>query len=125
MNLNMITLVMGALVYAAPQTVTAAPNCTQSMLTGRWHLELNESSIRPTLNGACRISVTSAGIVSTLSCTTAYDRFKLLTRPSGTLTINAYCEVSGSIEWSVCQRSECDIKTDRHTLKPELWRSGD
>jgi hypothetical protein len=97
--------------------------CTQSMIAGTWQAVFN--SFVPNTVFACPITISTNGTVTPGTCTFGPPElpYVLVQPPSGTLTIDRACHVTGSISYSFSSSSLPNNISA--ALVPSLWRSAD
>ena len=99
--------------------------CDQSMITGMWVLPALGSG-----NAMCKINIGTSGAFSS-SCLiyTGGATYTIQAQPTGTLTIDKTCHVTGEISyvWNVSGSCGPGNYTYTYTekLSPQLWRSLD
>lgn len=96
------------------------PPCQQSSIQGNWGLMLMDPSLGPS---ACAITIAANGAVGTISCSNnGGEDYTFDTLPSGTLTVQSSCSVTGNI--SFAQGPSHSVGT--YNLSPlALWLSAD
>jgi hypothetical protein len=100
--------------------------CTQSMIVGKWIFAKNFLVVGGSgdfLGIACPIAIALDGKTSSGTCTVL--GVTLLTSPSGQLSINSSCKVTGSISWTACALGACSMTNTAITAAVQLWRSFD
>jgi hypothetical protein len=105
------------------------PNCTQSMIVGPWHAVLNQNNYVQQFNGtsfACAITIAADGTITPTNCT-LLPGMTFIELPSGKLTIDRACHVTGSISYNTCMSSTagggaCGVSVQ---LSISAWRSVD
>jgi hypothetical protein len=105
------------------------PNCTQSMIAGTWHAVLNQNNFavhQDSTAFACAITVAADGTIAPTNCT-LLPGMTFIEPPSGKLTIDRACHVTGSISYNTCAIAsgtggECGVSVQ---LSISAWRSAD
>jgi hypothetical protein len=95
---------------AAQQVPPLLPTCQQSMITGNWEIVCLNCSV----NLVCPITIAFNGAVSSAQC----ENSDLTTPPSGALTMDTLCHVTGSISYVVGS-------DETYSVSLSMWLSAD
>jgi hypothetical protein len=127
---SVASILFGILISAAaaqqPQTARPAaksPACTQSMIVGTWQAVFTSVAPLTFRVFACPIGIDATGTLSPGSCVTP-DTAMTVTPPTGTLTIDRTCHVTGTISYVVTERPS-SYSSYTAQLSVSLWRSID
>jgi hypothetical protein len=129
-----VALLFVELSGASAQPAPTLPACSQSMIVGTWQALFAPGVSNPLAPGfpiypnfSCPVSISTNGSLTTDKCA-LNDNFTLTQQPSGQLTIDRTCHVTGSIGYSICNQinGACAAQTD-YVIQTEvsLWRSRD
>jgi hypothetical protein len=101
--------------------------CTQSMIAGNWVFAASKPASGVGLQSfACAIAIAPDGTTSTSGrCMVQSSQLSLVTSPSGKLSIDSSCHVTGTISWKQCSPTNCTASTESLTFAVQLWRSLD
>jgi hypothetical protein len=119
-------LLMSTALAQQPQAAkpgVKVPACSQAMIVRTWQAAF--TSVAP-LNFrvfACPITIAANGAVSPGNCTTP-DAGMTVTPPSGTLTIDSVCHVTGAINYAVVEKGS-SYSSYSALISVSLWRSTD
>lgn len=91
--------------------------CQQSMLQGNWEFFLG---FQPT-DSVCPVTIAASGSFTTASL--CVDNYPYVNRPSGTVTIDTSCHVTGSLSFSLFGGNEPDELVTFSTIS--MWISAD
>jgi hypothetical protein len=116
----------GALLLGSTNFAQSFP-CSQSMIAGKWVFAASHPAFGVGLQSfACPIAIAPDGKTSTSGrCTVQSSQLSLVTSPSGKLSIDSSCHVTGTISWKQCFPPNCTASTESLTFVVQLWRSLD
>jgi hypothetical protein len=125
-SLTFVGLLAPAALAQQPQhSGVRLPNSTQSMIEGTWHAVLNKNntaSLGAITNFACTFSIAADGTITPTNCT-LLPGMTFIELPSGKLTINKACHVTGAMSYNTCFfPDQCGISVQ---LSISAWRSAD
>jgi hypothetical protein len=125
--LSVASIFLGLSAAVAQQPAITSPSapklpvCSPSMIAGRWQAVFTASWVSPGYF-SCAISVSPNGSLTASNCLPGGYSFSQL--PSGTLTIDRTCHVTGTMTYSVCING-CAFPSTSFQILPSLWRSID
>jgi hypothetical protein len=109
----------GLLSSAASAQQHSPAKCSQSMIVGTW-----QSVIAPG-PFACAFNIAANGAVTPVNCT-LLPNYSFISAPSGSLTIDQTCRVSGSMSYSWCSPIPSGpLNCYTYQLLITAWRSAD
>jgi hypothetical protein len=114
------SLASAAMAQQSQHSGARPPNCTQSMIENTtWHVLFQPGSLAV----ACSITIAADGTITPTNCTQANAIVGFIALPSGKLTIDHACHVTGSIAYTICiSNSDCGRNVQ---FSISAWRSAD
>ena len=119
-------LLVSATSAQQPETakpVVKFPPCAQSMIVGTWEAVFTSVAPLTFRVFACPIGIGATGTLAAGNCTTP-DTAMTVTPPTGTLTIDRACHVTGTISYVVTERPS-SYSSYTAQISVSLWRSID
>jgi hypothetical protein len=113
-------LAPAALAQQPDRSGVKLPNCTQSMIVDTtWQVLFQPGSLAV----ACSITIAADGTITPTNCTQTNGIAGFIALPSGKLTIDQACHVTGSVAYNICiLNSDCGRNVQ---LSISAWRSAD
>jgi hypothetical protein len=133
---SIASIFLGLLVTAASaqqpalSTGVRLPACSQSMIVGTtWHVFMFGIYYNTTPSGfSCPLSIAANGTVTSGTCLSppsSSTSFTLSQPPTGMLTIDRSCHVTGTVNFSFLDPNSFGLLPVSMQLKMTLWRSAD